>query len=112
MTTLSFNRSVPLLVSPAIAAEESKSAALKRNVNALEIFIYSSFKVSVATTVQDTARVASGIVFIYVVELLDVQAGAVSQKQAKNIEVKCELSVSTILMLRSPAGLTCAHALR
>jgi hypothetical protein len=112
MTTLSLNRSVPLLVSPPIAAEESKSAALKRNVNALEIFIYSSFKVSVATTVQDTARVARGIVFIYLVELLDVRAGAASHKPAKNIEVKCESSVSTILILRRPAGPACAHELR
>src|SRR5271163_1822575 len=112
MTTFSLNRSVPLFASPAIAAEENRSAAPKRNVNALEIFIHSSFKVSVATTVPDTARVARGIVFIYLVKLLDVRAGAASQNQARNIEVKCESSVSTILLLRKPAGLTCAHALR
>jgi hypothetical protein len=42
-----------LFVPPAIALEENRSAAPKTNVNTLEIFIYSSFKVSVAITVQD-----------------------------------------------------------
>src|SRR5580704_222052 len=104
MTTLSLNRSVPLLVSPPIAAEESKSAALKRNVNALDISIHSSFKVSVATTVSDTARVARGFVFIYLVRLLDVSGRKVSQTPSKNVQVKSGSSISTILMLRRPAG--------
>ena len=65
------------------ATIQNRSAAPKTNVNTLEILIHSSFKVSVATTVQDTARVARGLVFILLVKELDVRMGAVSQERTK-----------------------------